>query len=283
MNDPGTLIVLAEFEYHPMMIRFLIVAGMAALLLGPAGAPVELLKPPPSANLEKGTTRTSSKGEALRWKNEWTMERKNVGGRPVVRFTEKGTGRYSSFDAEVQWNVETIWTAEASFRPLTTDRTVMDMSGRVLVRERKSFNFDKGSVDIEREDVARGSKSQRSLKLPPDTLAIDGIAGALRSLPFEESHPVEVHLLSNEPRLYDVSLEVRGRERIRTPAGEYECYKVEIRPGLGVLSVFRFLVPKAYFWFTVASPHYWVRYEGPENGVGTPQIVMELASFERSN
>ena len=83
--------------------------------------------------------------------------------------------------------------------------------------------------------------------------------------------------------MYDVTLEVQGRERIRTPAGPLECYKVELRPGVGVLKLFGFLVPKAYFWFTVDAPHYWVRYEGPENGRGTPQVVMELGSFERLN
>ena len=67
------------------------------------------------------------------------------------------------------------------------------------------------------------------------------------------------------------------------PAGEFECYKVELVPGLGVLNLFRFAIPKAYFWFTVDPPHYWVRYEGLENGRGTPQVVMELTTLERSN
>lgn len=246
-------------------------------------APVwsEVLKPPPSAASEKGTTVTSAKDGPARWKSEWTMARDSLNGRPVVRFTEKGRGKYSPFEREVQWTVETVWTADESFRPLRTERTVTDMAGRQLVKERKSFNFDKGSVDIERQEQANGATSRRSLAIPPDTVSVDGIAGALRSLPFDRSRPFELHVLTNEPRVYEVSLEVRGTERIRTPAGEFNCYKVELRPGLGVLRVFGFLIPKAYFWFTVDPPHYWTRFEGPENGRGTPQVVMELASFER--
>ena len=266
-----------------MTIRCLNIAGVAALLLSSASASMEVLKPPPSANTEKGTTTTSLKSGPLRWKSEWTMERQSGSGQRTVRFTEKGSGRYSGFDREVRWSIETTWTAEEAFRPVRTEHTVTDMAGKPLVRELKSFNFDQGTVDIEREDLSSGSRSRRSLSIPADTLTVDGIAGALRSLPFERSRPVELHLLSNEPRLYDVSLEVRGRERVRTPAGEFECYKVELRPGLGVLNLFGFLVPKAYFWFTVDSPHYWVRYEGPENGRGTPQVVMDLATFERSD
>ena len=265
------------------MSRILNVAIVGSLLLSSAFASMELLKPPPSANLEKGTTTTSLKGGPLRWKSQWTMERGSEQGPQTVRFTEKGSGRYSGFNQEVRWNTETIWTSGESFRPLSIERTVTDAAGNPLVRERKSFNFDKGTVEIDRDDITTGQKSRRSLSIPADTLAVDGIAGALRSLPFERSRPVELHLLSNEPKVYDVTLEVQGRERIRTPAGPLECYKVELRPGVGVLKLFGFLVPKAYFWFTVDAPHYWVRYEGPENGRGTPQVVMELGSFERLN
>jgi Protein of unknown function (DUF3108) len=275
--------VQLDNEIISMRLRFLNIAGFVALFLSPAYAPTELLKPPASAKSEKGTTTTSLKGGPLRWKSEWTMEREVGQGQPTVRFTEKGSGRYSGFNQEVRWNIETTWTSAEAFRPLSSERTVMDMAGKPLLRERKSFNFDKRTVDIEREDFSTGRMSRRSLSIPADTLAVDGIAGALRSLPFERSRPVELHLLSNEPRLYDVSFEVRGRERVRTPAGQFECYKVEIHPGLGVLKLFGFLVPNAYFWFTVEAPHYWVRYEGPENGRGTPQVVMELATFEQTN
>ena len=265
------------------MVRSIKLAGFAILLLKPLSSPAENLKPPPSASSQRGTTTAFLKGGPLRWKNEWTMSPQILRGQPVVRFTEKGSGRYSPFDREVRWNIETIWSAGELFRPLSTERTVTDMAGRPLVKERKSFNFDIGSVDIEREDMGSGSKTRRSLKIPSDTLAADGIAGALRSLPFERSRPVDLHLLSNEPRLYEISFEVRGRERVRVPAGEFECYKVELVPGLGVLNLFRFAIPKAYFWFTVDPPHYWVRYEGLENGRGTPQVVMELTTLERSN
>ncbi len=263
------------------MLRSIQLVGFAVFLLKPLAVSTEGLKPPPGATNERGTTTASLKGGAVRWKNEWTMNRETLDGRPIVRFTEKGSGRYSSFDPEVRWNIETIWSASEWFRPLSTERTVTDTAGRLLLKERKSFHIDKGLVDIEREDLA--TTSRRSLKIPSDTLAADGIAGALRSLPFERSGPVEVHLLSNEPKLYQVSFEIRGQERVRVPAGEFQCYKVELVPGLGVLNLFRFAIPKAYFWFTVEPPHYWVRYEGLENGRGTPQVVLELATFDRNS
>jgi hypothetical protein len=243
----------------------------------------ERLKPPPGTGSEKGTSAASARGEPSRWKNEWTMQRENAQGRSVVRFVEKGSGRYSPFNREVNWNVETLWTAEEWFRPLRSERTVTDMAGKPLIKERKSFSFDKGIVEIERQDLSTGSTSRQSLKITQDTVTVDGIAGALRSLPFDRLGSFKLHVLTNEPKLYEVSFEGRGVEKIRTPAGEFNCYKVEMRPEVGVLRLFSFMIPKAYFWFTVDAPHYWVRYDGPENGRGTPEIRLELTRFEQSD
>jgi hypothetical protein len=255
--------------------------AIAVIALLPV-SPTELLKPPPSSNSEKGASIATTKGGGVRWRSEWTMEKSILDGRRIVRFTERGSGLYSPFERDVRWNTESVWSADEAFRPRTIERVVTDSAGRVLLKERKSFQFDKGVVEIEQQNRPDGPASKRSLKIPSDTLAVDGVAAALRSLPFG-SRPFQIHLLSNEPKLYDVSLEVRGRERVRTPAGEFECYKVELVPDLGALSLLRFAAPKVYFWFTVDPPHFWVRYEGPENGRGTPEIVMNLAGFERGS
>ena len=48
-------------------------------------------------------------------------------------------------------------------------------------------------------------------------------------------------------------------------------------PNLGVLNLIRPFLAKTSFWYTVAAPHYWIRYQGPESGPGTPEVVLELA------
>ena len=52
------------------------------------------------------------------------------------------------------------------------------------------------------------------------------------------------------------------------------------RKSRDVLNLFRSLFPKTYFSFTVAAPHFWVRYEGLEIGRGTLEIVMELNMYQ---
>src|SRR5690242_7340075 len=196
-------------SFSPTRRDFLRFSGVAAVGLTVA-PPLESLKPPVSSNLENGMTVATVKSGSMRWRTEWTMEKSMLDGRPTVRFTERGSGRYSPFNGDVRWNTETVWDAQATFRPLKTERVVTDAAGKQLLKERKTFNFDKGVVLVERED----KPSRPSIEIPPDTITVDGIAGALRSLPF--NRPFENHLLSNEPKLYDVSFETRGRERVQT-------------------------------------------------------------------
>ncbi len=245
------------------------------------GVSADPLKVPPMGTKERGAVITSEKGGGTRWKAEWTLEQITMDGQRVVRFTEAGQGRYSPFHQEVRWTVEAFWKAGETFSPLRFEKRVSDLNGRLLVRERKVFDRARGKVRFERQDSVAGTSVTKEMEVPPDTLAVEGIGTALRSLPFDPPRPFRTHLFTNEPALYEVTLQPRGRERVKTEAGEFECYKVELVPNLGLLSMFRVFVPKTYFWFTVAPPHFWVRYQGLESGLKTPHVVMELVRFER--
>ena len=122
-----------------------------------------------------------------------------------------------------------------------------------------------------------------SITVPDDTITVEGIGGVLRSLPFERKHSFQLHLFGNDDRLYDVNIDFRGREKVHTPIGDFDCYKVEMVPHLGFLDVVRKFLPKTHLWFTVAPPHFWVKYEGLENGISSPLIVMELSKYQPAN
>src|SRR5262249_36077191 len=197
-------------------------------------------------------------------------------GKKAVRFTEQGQGQLSPYPQPVRWTMEATWLAEKGFHPLDFVKTVTAMDGSPVVIERKHFDIEKGNVRLTRE-FPHGRTETKTLPTPPDTLAVEGIAGILRFLPFESSNAVPLHLLSNEPKLYPVKLVIRGKETVRTAPGSVESYKVDLVPELGFLNLFRSLAPKTFFWFTAAPPHSWVRFEGPENGPGTPEVIMEQA------
>jgi hypothetical protein len=238
----------------------------------------EKIDAPRTIPKESGSIVVTGSGKAERWTAEWTMEPALEGGRPAVHFTEVGRGQYSGFTGQVSWKTDALWMADGALQPLRSEKIVRDSNGRIVDTERKTFDPAKGTVRFERQQ--NGQPESRQVSVPSDTLEPEGIAGILRFLPFEHLRSESMHLFTNEPRLYEVKFELRGRERVKTPSGDYECYKVELVPQLGALNVFRTFLPKAYFWFTVAPPHFWVRYEGPENGAGTPHINMELKTYQ---
>ena len=235
----------------------------------------DLIKAPATVLADRGTVVVSGKGGGRRWTADWAMEPIERNGKKAVRFTERGQGHVSPFSEEVRWSLESVWSAETGFQPLDSERIVTTLTGARLLTERKHFDVAKSMVRFERQRPEARSEV-KSLKILPDTLIVEGIAGILRYLKFDQTGPFPAHLLTNEPRLYSVAFEIRGKERVKTPAGDFDCYKVEMVPHLGVLNVARYFFPKTFFWFSVAPPHFWVRYEGLENGPGTPEIAMEL-------
>jgi hypothetical protein len=244
----------------------LIVAVVAAQL----GQP-----PVVTGGAEGGRVVASDSSGALRWTSRWTIAETLVEGERVIAMSEDGEGRYSGFEGDIRWSTETLWSAGAPFRPLSSEKVFTDEGGRLLVRQHTEFDYAGATIRFRSEDLRSGGATTERLDLPADTLSIEGIAAALRMMAFEEEPSVDAHIFSPEPRLYDVTFETRGRETLRTAGGEVESYKIEVVPHIGILGLFRFLFPHAYFWFEVDAPHDWVRYEGPENGRGTPTIVME--------
>ena len=228
---------------------------------------------------ERGTIVVSDQHGAQRWTADFTMAPATEGGLPAVRFTETGRGHYYPYTQTIQWKVEAVWTADKDFHPLRFQRTVMDANGRTITTERKTFDAAHRSAKFEREGSAI-SPLKKVIRIPPDTLTVEGIAGILRFLPFDHWHSVSFHFLTNEAKVYEMKVEQRGKERVKTPAGEFESYRIELVPNLGVLNVLHSLLPKANFWFSATTPHFWVRYTGPENGPGSPEIVMELKAHQ---
>jgi hypothetical protein len=244
--------------------------GIALLLL-------TFIKVPGTLVPQSGQSTVSSKDRKSDWKAKWNMEQIQLLGKRAVRFTETGSGRLSAFRQEVRWNVSATWQADDKFIPVETEKTITAADGSILLVEKKQFDHEKRVVRFERRE--KGIRPEtKSVEFPEDTLAAEGLAGVLRFVTIDQSHDFAAHVLSNEPSVYSVTFEWRGEERIKTPAGEFDCYKVEMVPHLGILNLIRPFLSKTYFWFTKAEPHYWVRYEGSESGPGTPDVVMQLSS-----
>jgi hypothetical protein len=112
-----------------------------------------------------------------------------------------------------------------------------------------------------------------------DLVDTENLSTCLENYPFAEERDLECHLLTHAPMLYRITMKYQGRETLTLAGRSVECYRLEMVPDLGMLSIFGAFVPKTYFWYETAAPHKFVRYEGLESDLGTPYIVMQPASL----
>jgi len=239
----------------------------------------EPFKVPPILPNEHGTIVTEYADGGTRWKADWKAEVFEEKGVKKFKIVFNAKGLTSPFSMDTTWRTVAVWKAENEFVPIKSETKIKNLGNKLIMVDEKKFNDKKESAVFAREDLQLDSYKRTNYDITPDTLIVEGIVFALRTLPFGTDKVVKAKILSNEPELYNVEFQQRGIEKINTDDGEISCYKVEVVPKLGVLGVLKVFFPKTYFWFTVDAPHRWVRYEGLENGIGTPEVIMKVTNF----
>jgi hypothetical protein len=244
--------------------------------------PARPMSVPQMSKKEEGSFVTSYKEGGMRWKATWSTEEYIEDGERRVRVALKAEGITSPFSRDMRWEEVSVWRAAAAFTPLKAATVFRDMKGKLVMTEKITVDEAGGTVTFARRDYEGDGTADETYETDRNILIVEGLVLALRSLPFGTGETVKAQFLTNEPELYNVEFKQRGIEKINTPDGEAECYKVELVPKLGALNVFKVFFPKTYLWFTVAPPHRWVRYEGLENSRDSPEVVMEAVSFKES-
>lgn len=263
-----------------MKLKSVIIPFIAALILSALPVHAEPFKVPPMSVKESGTMIVDYKDGGTKWTADWTAEQFTQNGENFLKITFKGKGLLYPFSENATWVSESIFKAQDSFYPISTTSTVKNMSGVIINTDKKTLDLELGTATFEREDFKGDDSLKEIYDFTPDTLIMEGVFMALRTLPFQSGDDLKAGLLSNEPELYNVEFKQRGIEKLTTSEGEIECYKVELVPKLGVLGVFKVFFPKTYFWFTVAPPHSWVKYMGYENGRNSPEVIINVVNFQ---
>jgi hypothetical protein len=255
----------------------------AALILICASALAEPFKVPPMSAKESGTMVVEYKEGGNRWTADWTTERYDQNGESFLRLTINGVGLTYPYSENMTWVTETVWKAGDTFYPVRSITTIKDMTGKLVRTDTNTLDLEEGKATFERQEASGNGSVSETFDFTPDTLIVDGIVMALRNLPFGTGEDFRAKFLTNEPELYNVEFKQLGIEKVKTPEGEIDCYKVELIPKLGVIGVLKVFFSKTYFWFTVAPPHRWVKYQGYENGRSSPEVVMKVVKFEQSS
>ena len=245
---------------------------------GPA-APAERFPMPPVAEVERGAYRARDlqTGRAL-WEGDWLLSRETRAGRTLVDLQENGKGIRDSPGG-------TVWTERMSLDlwgphpALTASREVRNADGRLVHRGQRVFDFELGSGQQVREDVQTGTTTVRAVSLTAQAIPTELLSAILRLLPAARDQQMQFDLVTGEGRLVGMHARVVGRERVTVPAGTFDSFKVQLEP-TGFLAVLATLRGPLYMWHTVAAPHVWVKYQGPDGSPGVQPVVRELVRFD---
>ena len=144
-------------------------------------------------------------------------------------------------------------------------RTVRSMAGYRIV----SSTEVQGSPALGRDEIRM--------------LDTTGLVYALRGYPFNDPRELRITFLSSDnddDSNFELSVDLSGKETMTVAGRRIECYRLEMSFEMsGVFSVFTRLVPRTKLWYSVAPPHYMVRYQGQNGPPGTPMTVMEIMNY----
>jgi hypothetical protein len=121
-----------------------------------------------------------------------------------------------------------------------------------------------GKDETEKEyELAQGS-----------VLAVDGsLLVLLRSFPFHEGKEWDIFMIDFSGYSITVTVRMGGMETIFVPAGEFECYRMEVVVHIPILR------PKIIYWLSKMKPHFLVKHQG-KRGPFTSTYLTSLLTFE---
>lgn len=138
-------------------------------------------------------------------------------------------------------------------------------------------------TSIKYEDVTLDSKI--TLIDENASLRADGLERAdistlryfFRGFPFGGTEKVKLQFYGEKSkRKSPIVAEYKKREALRVNRRTIECYQFEF----GMEGFWQKFFPKTVMCYSVASPHYLVRYEGPSGPPGSPKHMLDLVSYE---
>lgn len=116
------------------------------------------------------------------------------------------------------------------------------------------------------------SGKDKILKAPNDTYL--AAVHVLRGFPFGGAKRVSFNVFYYQPGITQYYAENKGLEKVRVPAGEFECYRIES----GATGMASLMVPKAQYWYAREGSHVLVKYTGKK--MGGNQQTWELAKVQ---
>jgi len=183
-------------------------------------------------------------------------------------------------DRGVEYISKTISPEDIEEITIHTDREGRFISGLRTTSSRQNEKVQQEKVWIadRKAYVERGTgeeKKRKEYELPQDMpFAVDGsLLVLLRSFPFNESREWTVFMVDFSGYAIKVTVRQAGMEKVAVPAGEFECYRIEVVVDIPIFH------PKVTYWLSARKPNFLVKHQG-KKGPFTPSYITSLVSLE---
>ncbi|MCC6159074.1 MAG: DUF3108 domain-containing protein [Deltaproteobacteria bacterium] len=252
-------------------------AAMCVVLLGTgaafAGDPIAV---PQIADSESGTQRIEFIGSGeLLYNMSWTMTRADEGGRKSWRYHLDGDNGKTGA-ARITWVEDAVY--DLLPEGLRTRWWKKVSSGAEQETWELRFDWAAKSAAYKYEDRASGKTENTTVKFGDNTYPLDAMNFLLRGLPFEKGPGTSLtgSFVMTDGTLLSGSMVLIGEEKVETPIGTFNAYKVQLKPK-GLVGA---VAPDMFMWFAKAAPHAWLRYDGRDDGLTSPRTRNVLTKYE---
>lgn len=217
----------------------------------------------------KGTSHLRSNFSSL-------VKRFSRDGKVFYKYTEEGEGDYDKY-LNITWDIDAEMEGKEDLLYLLySNRIIRDKDDRVVVKYEKRFDYDKGKIYYTLTDGKGEIIKETSFPIKGYTTDDATMGYFLKAFVAQrgDKRYRRFYLISNEPRLYNITIKVIGTEVLELQTGKIRAIKLRLIPNFGILTgLTGVLIPPTYVWYSEKPPYVLLQYEGLEAGLGTPHIV----------
>lgn len=206
-----------------------------------------------------------------RWKGE--TEISHTDKKDIYLLTERGKGHFSGFKDRISWTAKLIFlSTEDTIKPLKMEKQTFNQEGKLIVRQTQKFDFTNRKAIYRYENLITKRKMEKVFRFKGDIVSRLVLGLYVQKFLKNGEREQTVSILSDGPSLYRVRIKVIGEEKIECNGRKKMAYKLCLDPDMGLLNIFKFVLPKVYTYHSV-TPHYeWLKYIGLESNIASPKV-----------
>ena len=209
-----------------------------------------------------------------RWKGETQIS--HTDKKDIYLLTERGKGRFSGFKDRISWTATLRFlSTEDIIKPLKMEKQIFNQGGKLITRQTQNFDFANRKATYCYENLITKRKMEKVFRFKGDIVNRLILGLYIQKFLKNGEREQTVSILSDEPRLYRANIKVIGEEEIECNGRKKMAYKLSLDPDIGLLNIFKFVLPKVYTYHSVTPDYEWLKYVGLESNIASPKVEIE--------